>query len=99
MPITASRRFRAFLYGVNPSAARTAIKRSQTVADADTDTQYGLSIQNTLIWGFDTAIDVTTMRNLWVTNSVFPERQQLRQDQRLQFRHPASGRSMLAGER
>ena len=60
-----------FLYGVNPSAARTAIKRTQTVADADTDTQYGLSIQNTLIWGFDTAIDVTTMRNLWVTNSYF----------------------------
>lgn len=55
---------------MNPSAPRTAIKRPQTDDDID-NAQYGLSIKNTLIFGFDTAIDVTTLRDLWVTDSYF----------------------------
>jgi hypothetical protein len=31
----------------------------------------GLAVQNTLIWGFDTAVDVSSVGNLWITNSGF----------------------------
>jgi hypothetical protein len=58
-----------FLYGVNPTAARTAILRPP---NPDINfAQYGLSVENTLIWGFDTVFDVTTLRNLWVTDCYF----------------------------
>lgn len=56
--------------GIPPTLARTAVKRIQTTADT-ADGMYGLSIENTLIYGFDTAVDVTTVGNLWVTNSYF----------------------------
>lgn len=71
-----------FLYGCKwngsgcsaPTAARTAIMRLQGTAPGSADAanrMLGLAIQNTLIWQFDTAIDVTTVGNLWITNSYF----------------------------
>lgn len=57
-----------------PTSARTAIKRPQVGADAGDSTvnrMLGLAIQNVLVWGFDTAIDITTVGNLWITNSQF----------------------------
>lgn len=70
-----------FLYGCKynvgttlcdaPTLARTAIKRVQTTGNSTTDRMLGLALQNLLVWGFDTGIDVTTVGNLWITNSYF----------------------------
>lgn len=54
-----------------PSSARIAIKRPQPLPLNAIDAMYGLSIQNTLIFGFDTAVDVSTVRNLWVDKCYF----------------------------
>lgn len=55
----------------NPTGARTAIKRIGTV-NSD-NRMLGLAIENTLIYGFDTAVDVTTLGNLWINNSYFQD--------------------------
>ena len=53
-----------------PTAARTAILRTSGT-NAEVDNMYGLALQNLMVWGFDTAVDVATVRNMSITNSYF----------------------------
>jgi hypothetical protein len=60
-----------FLYGVNASDPRTAILRPSTGTDQAANRMVGFALQNLLVWGFDTAVDVTSVGNLWLTNCFF----------------------------
>lgn len=56
-----------FLKGANATAARTAVSRpgSNDLADI----HFGALFDGVLIYDFDTAFDVGTVRNWWITNS------------------------------
>lgn len=74
-----------FLYGCKwnaggsfcdpPTAPRTAITRvkapSPAADDVSSNQMYGLALQNVLIYNFDTAVDVVTVRFFWINNSFF----------------------------